>query len=170
MGTRSRCFPVGIRTRVFSWTARESLLALVSAWDCLAASAGDGTTGDTIGTTTGESSTTTTRTSRIAGLSLIATVFARVERTSIMAPIHVTAILAGVRRLTGRPTRTERQERIPAPLAGSAMEEVREPTLTEDGPALADSTEEAASTVAEAGTAAEATDSLHEEIKPLNDK
>src|SRR5260221_1471726 len=106
MGTRSRCSPVGIRTRVFSWTARESLLALVSAWDCLAASGGDGTTGDTIGTTTEESSTTTTRTSRIAGPSLIAIVFARVERTSIIEPIHVTAILAGIRRLPGPPTRT----------------------------------------------------------------
>lgn len=50
-----------------SWTARES----VSGWDselgCLAASAGVGRIRDSIGTTAGESSSTTTRTSRIAG-------------------------------------------------------------------------------------------------------
>src|SRR5713101_4057774 len=161
MGIRWLCSPVGIRTRDFSWTAQESLLDWASGWDCLAASAGVGTTGDTIGTTMGGSSTTTTRTSRIAGRSSIAIAFVRVELTSIMAPIHATEVLAGIRRFTGA-TRTQRQERTPAPSVGLAMEGPREATHPEDSPALAASTAaEADSMVAEAATVAGAIDSSH---------
>ncbi len=57
---------------------------------------------------------------------------------------------------------THRQARIPAPSVGSIMEGLREPIPPEDSLALAASTEGAAeaSTAAEAGMAAGATDSL----------
>jgi hypothetical protein len=141
-------------------------LAWASGWGYLPASAGDGTTGGTIGITMGGSSTTTTHTSRIAGRSSIAIAFVRVERTSIVAAIHVAGVLAGIRRFTGA-TRTQRQERIPAPSVGSAMAGVREPTHSEDSLALADSTAaEAASMVGAAATAAGAIDSSHDVTKP----
>jgi len=82
-----------------------------------------------------------------------------------MAPIHATEVLAGIRRFTGA-TRTQRQERTPAPSVGLAMEGPREATHPEDSPALAASTAaEADSMVAEAATVAGAIDSSHEVIK-----
>src|SRR5882672_4078366 len=126
-GTHWLSSPVGIPTQDFSWTAPVSLLDWASGSDYLAASAGVGTTGDTIGTTTGESSTTTTPTSRTAGRSSIATVFVRAERTSIMAPT-LRAEVGQDRDFTGLTPRTHRQAHIPEPSAGSAMEGVREPT------------------------------------------
>src|SRR5260370_41354406 len=92
MGPRWRSSLVGIRIRDFSWTAQDWLLDWDSALAYLPASAGVGTTGDTIGITKGGSSTTTTPISRIAGPSSIAIVFMRVDRTSIMAPIHATEV------------------------------------------------------------------------------
>jgi len=91
-----------------------------------------------------------------------------------MAAILIAEVVRGTRDFTDPTPRTHRQERIPAPSAGSAMEVVREPTRPEDSPALAASTAaEAASMVgaAEVSTAvgaamaAEATDSSHEVIK-----
>src|SRR6202030_963153 len=79
--------PAGIRTPDSSSTVLESVLDWASESDFSQASAGGGTTGDTIGTTTEEWSTTTTLTFRIAGLLSIAIVSIRAEPTSIMAGI-----------------------------------------------------------------------------------
>src|ERR1700693_4286978 len=97
MGTHLASSPVGIRTRDFSWTAQESLLDSASGLDYLADSAGVGTTGDTIGTTAGESNSTTTRTFRIAGPSSIVIVSIRHEGTLIMPPIPMAEVLEGMR-------------------------------------------------------------------------
>src|ERR1700724_2184702 len=97
MDTRLRCSLGGIRTRGYSWTVQDSLLGWASESDYLPASAGVGTVGDTIGTTAGESNTTTTRTFRIAGPSSIATVSIRHERTSTMPRILMAEALVGMR-------------------------------------------------------------------------
>ena len=159
MEPRWLCSPVGIRIRDCSSTAQESLLGWASRLDYLADSAGVGTIGGTIGTTTGESSTTTTTTSRIATLSSIETIFIRREGTSITPPIHMAAVLAG----TPRPVVS-----ISGPSAGSIMEALQEPTHPKDDPVLVAFMEGAveASMVVEAGTAAEATDSSREVMKP----
>src|SRR5260370_24783877 len=103
MGPRSPCFPVGIRIRDSSWTARESALGWDSGLDYLAVTAGAGTIGDSIGTAAGEASITTTPISRTAGLSSIAIAFIRAERTSIMGPAAALAGTKGVPRLAARP-------------------------------------------------------------------
>jgi hypothetical protein len=128
--------PVGIRFRDFFWTVQESLLDWVSGLGCLPASAGVGTVGDSIGMAGGESSTTATRSSRIAGLSSTAIVFIRVERTSIMRRTF-TAVASLVMR-----------ERIPAPSVGSTMAGSLEPTPSEDSRALVAPTEAASALAA----------------------
>src|SRR5216684_2825958 len=103
MGLQWQCSPGGIRIRDFTWMAREWVSDSGSELGYLAASAGAGTIGDTIGTTTGESSTTTTRTSRTAGPLSTATVFIRVDRTSTMGPAE---LLAGMKDFMEPPART----------------------------------------------------------------
>src|SRR5206468_7338665 len=80
MGTRWLLSPVGIRIRGSIWMARES----ASGWDsepaCLAASAGVGPIGDTIGAVAEESSTTTTPTFPTAERLSTAMLFAEVDR------------------------------------------------------------------------------------------
>jgi hypothetical protein len=76
--------------------------------------------------------------------------------------------------VVGPTSRMRRKERIPAPSAGSTTEGLREATHPEDSPALAASTAAeaasmvgaVASTAEGAAMAAEATDSLDEEIRP----
>src|SRR5260370_39140436 len=97
MGHRWLCSPVGIRIRDSSWTAQESVLDWASELDYLPALAGVGTTGDTIGTTPGESNSTTTRTFRTAGPSSIAIVSIRREGTLIMPPIPIAEVLVAMR-------------------------------------------------------------------------
>ena len=138
----------------------------------MAASAGVGTIGDTIGTTTGEWSTTTTRTFRIAERSSIAVISIRIERTSIAVPILAAEVLTAIRAFMG----ATREPQIPAPSVGSITAGLQEATLSADSRALAVSMEEAAeasteeaaeaSTEEAAAMAAEAIDSSHEVIKP----
>jgi hypothetical protein len=178
------CSPVGIHTQGFSSTVQESVLDWALGSDCLPASAGVGTIGDTIGITTEESSTTTTHTFRIAGPSSIVIVLIRVERSSIMARIFMAEVLAGVRAFTAPTRPTFREKYIPAPSAGSIMAEMRELTPSEDSPALAAFTAAQAFTEAvsavevstagvaeasteEAGMEAEATDRSNEVIKTM---
>jgi hypothetical protein len=161
--------PVGIRTPDSFSTAQESVLDWASESDCLQASAGAGTGGDTIGTTAGESNSTTTHTLRIAGLSSIATILIQDEETSIMPPIPMAEVLAGSKG-SGAAIRTPQQGRIPAPSVGSAMEGMREQAHSKADPVLAAAeaftAEAAASTAEEAATVAGATDSSsHEVIK-----
>src|SRR6202049_3445441 len=163
--------PVGIRIRDSSWTFQESVLDWASGWDYLVGSAGVGTIGDTIGTTTGESNSTTTRTFRITGRSSIAMIFVRAERTSTMQPTSIAGVLPGMRAFTAATHRTCREKCIPAPSAGSIMEVLRELIPPEDSPASAASTaaasaaevstEGAAASTEEAGTVGEGTEMLH---------
>src|ERR1700675_829139 len=101
--------PVGIHTPDSFSTVQESVLDWASESDYLPASAGVGTVGDTIGTTVGESNTTTTRTFRIAGPSLIAIVSTRHERTSTMRRIQMAEMWVGSRGSIGPTTRTFQQ-------------------------------------------------------------
>jgi hypothetical protein len=84
-----------------------------------------------------------------------------------MPPIPMAAVLPGVRALTGPISRTLSQECIPAPSVGSATEGMREPTHSKDDPVSVASMEGAAvASMVEAATAAGATDSSCEVIKP----
>src|SRR5258708_11507264 len=153
MGRRWPCSPVGIRTPDCFWTVQGSHLDWVLGSDYLAASAGVGITGDMSGATkAGGSSTTTTRTSRIAGLSSIAIIFTRVERISMMLTPVVEVLTEGIKAFVGPITRTHRQERTPAPSVGLIMEGLREAILPADRPALAVSTAAEDCTQAEAFT------------------
>ncbi len=98
------------RNRFWTW---------VLALDCLPASAGVGTIGDTIGTVAAGSCTTTTRTSRIAE-SIVNRNSFRSARTSAIRPIFAAADSARV-------------ACVPAPSAGSIMAGLREPALSEGG-------------------------------------
>src|SRR5712691_5465175 len=126
-------------------------------------------------TKAGGSSTTTTRTSRTVGLSSIAIIFIRAERTSIMLTRMVEVSTEDIKAFVGPIPRTHRQVRTPAPSVGLAMEGLPEAILPEDRPALAVSTAAEECTQAEAFTAeaggsmvvatvAGATDSSHEVI------
>jgi hypothetical protein len=148
--------PVGIRIRDSTWTVQESALDWASALDFLPAMAGVGTTGDTIGITTGESNTTTTPISQIAGRSSIAITSIRVERTSI-TPVEV---WAGMRESMRQGV--QRQEHTRAPSAGSTMEGLREAAHSEDSPASAASMQEVVST--EVGASTEVERSTEEEV------
>ena len=149
-------FQAGIRIRVCFGMVRALDLDLALGLDSLAASAGVGTIGDTIGTTTAEECvTTTTPTFRTAGPSSIVVTFVRIGRTSIMPSIDLAAA-------------AQRLERIPEPSAGSITAELREATRSADSPALEASTAEAFTAVAaEAFTAAAvaAIDSSYEVIQ-----
>src|ERR1700693_4492831 len=147
MARRWASSPVGIRIQDFSWMAQESLLDWASVLDYLPASAGVGTVGDTIGTMAGESNTTTTRTFRIAGPSLIAIVSTRHEGTLIMPPIPMAEVLAG---------EAPALECVPAPSAGSIMAGLRDPIPSEDSLVLGASTAGAVE-VSTAGAAAAST-------------
>src|SRR5947209_17806601 len=114
--------PVGIRIRGSFWTVQEWLLDWVSGLGYLPASAGAGTVGDSIGTAVGESSTTTTRSSRIAGRSSIAIAFVRVKRITI-GPRTFTPVALLVMR-----------ECIPAPSVDSTMAGLLERTPSEGRP------------------------------------
>src|ERR1700737_1176728 len=119
---------------------------------------GVGTTGGTIGTTTAESNTTTTRTFRIAGPSSIAMALMQDEETSITGRILTAGALVGMTAFTAAIHHTFQEGRIPAPSAGSIMAAMRELIPSEDSPALAASTAEASAAevfmaeVAEAST------------------
>jgi hypothetical protein len=158
-GIRWQSSQAGIRIRDFFWTAPESLLGWVLGLDFLAASAGVGTTGDTIGTTAVELTTTTTVTSRTAGPSLTGIASIRREETSTVRPIFTAAALAGMRVLVA-PTRTQGVACVPARLAGSAMAGLREAIPSEGNPVLEAFTV-GASEVAEASTVAGAGDSSY---------
>ena len=182
MARRFPSFPDGIRTPDFSSTDQESVSGWASGSDFLPATAGVGTTGATIGTTTGESNTTTIHTFRIAGPSSIETALIQDEGTSIMAPILVAGALAGMMAFTAPTRHTFREECTRAPSADSITAAMLELIPSEDSPALAASmvvasTEEASAAEAftagaAASTAAEATGSSHEVLnhETRNDK
>src|SRR5258708_6929473 len=156
-------FQAGMPIRVYLGRVRASDLDLVLGLVFLAASAGAGTIGDSIGTTAGGQSITTTRTSPAAGQSSTA--------MASTTAVFTAAALGGMR---ASATPTQRPARIPAPSAGSIMEALQEPTHSKDDPVLAVSMEQAAEAstqagaevsaevAAEAPTAGEATDSLRE--------
>src|SRR5580698_8774116 len=111
--------PIGIRIRDFFGMVRESIGVWVSVLDSSANLAGDGMVGDTIGAAAG-ASTTTGRTSRIAGASSIVVVFARTGRTSVVPP-----------------PRAHSREGVPALSAASIMGSLRDPVPFGANPALA---------------------------------
>src|SRR6266849_4782408 len=143
-----------------------SVLDWDSGSDSLAALAGVGTIGDTIGTTTEGYVITTTRIFRIAGPSSIATLFGRIEGTSTVALIAAAAP-AGDGSPMHPPSRTPRPECIPVPSAGSTTAGLRNPTLPEDNPALAASMEAGGRAAEEAAafTAEAVIDSSYEVIQ-----
>src|ERR1700677_271725 len=104
---------------------RESIGDWVSVLDSSLGLAGDGMVGDTIGAAAG-ASTTTARTSRIAGASSIVVVFDRTGRTSVVPP-----------------PRAHWKERVPALSAASIMGSLRDPVPFGANPALAVFTAEA---------------------------
>jgi Protein of unknown function (DUF2950) len=128
---------------------RESIGDWVSVLDSSLGLAGDGMVGDTIGAAAG-ASTTTTRTSRIAGASSIVVVFDRTGRTSVVPP-----------------PRAHWKERVPALSAASIMGSLRDPVPFGANPALAVFTAgalagSAAGASAGVSTAAEVGDSSRE--------
>src|ERR1700736_4378012 len=95
-GRQWLCSPVGIHIRDFTSTALGSHLEWVLGSGYLAALAGVGITGVMIGAMkAGASSITTTRTSPIAELLLIAIALTRAERTSVM-PIFMVEVLMDI--------------------------------------------------------------------------
>src|SRR5580693_3173940 len=136
---------VGIRIRDFFGMVRESIGGWVSVLDSSPGLAGDGMVGDTIGAAAG-ASTTTARTSRIAGVSSTVVVFARTGRTSVVPP-----------------PRAHSRERVPALSAASIMGSLRDPVPFGANPALTVFTAGAlAGFAAGASTAAEVGDSSRE--------
>ena len=147
-----------------------SVLDWDSGSDSLAALAGVGTIGDTIGITAGEWYTTTTRISRTARLSSIGTVLTAVGQASITTPVS-TAEPWGTQDFMGEPIPIQRAERDPAPSVDSIMGAFRDPFPPGEGPVLAAFTAAGVSMVVvafmavEALMAVEAVDSANEEIQ-----
>src|ERR1700721_1351792 len=111
-GIRWLLSPVGSPIPGCAWEVWGSVLDWGLVLDCLAASAGAGTIGATTGTAADGWSTTTTRTSRIAGRSSIVITFVRRASTipQIFAAMAVPPAFAGASEAC-----------VPAPSAGSIM-------------------------------------------------